>query len=104
MTWSETNTRLGALRDVIAAVNADPSHELPWNDRYAEIFGDPGGLVSALRYHWNLMAQAQLDPELSAEALDERWIALSTQQAGVLRVLSRHAAKTMTLEALAVAV
>lgn len=91
MSWKETNFRQQILREVAAAIEADPFARLPWNDGYAEIFGDRHGLVNALRCRWNLMVEAQLDPDVPEATFDELRYNLMDQNGGVLRVLARYA-------------
>ncbi len=91
MTWSETHRRWQALAEIEALVNASESDELPWNADYAAIFGDPDGLAAALRYRWDLNRDAQLDSHLSEEVLEDQRRRLIARNAGVLRILERHA-------------
>lgn len=90
MTWMETNTRLAALREAEAAIDADPLNRLPWNVRLAEVFGDRDRLLTELRYRWNLRVEAQLDPELMESEYEELREQLMTRHAGLLNVLKRH--------------
>lgn len=89
MTWNETHRRWQALRAVEAAADDDLSGALPWRAEYAEIFGDRTGLVQALRYRWNLIVEAQLDPTRTDASPDKIWQELSARHAGLLRVLAR---------------
>ena len=90
MSWKETNLRQQTLREVTATIEADPCAGLPWRDDYTEIFGDRAGLVNALRVRWNHMVEAQLDPELPEAVFDELRDRLTTDNAGVLRLLNRR--------------
>lgn len=89
MTWSETHRRWQALQEIEALANAG-CEELPWNNEYAEIFGDRDHLAAALRYRWNLTRQAQLDTHLDEAVLEQQRTRLVERNAGVLRLLRRH--------------
>ncbi len=86
MTWSETHRRWQALQEVEALANAG-AEELPWNDDYAEIFGDRESLAAALRYRWTLARDTQLDTHLPETVLEEQRARLTERNAGVLRLL-----------------
>jgi hypothetical protein len=101
MGWTETHRRWQALQEIEAAANTSATDELPWNDDYAEIFGDHETLVAALRTRWEQTRRAQLDSHLPEAVLEEQWCRLHTRQAGVLRLLERYDA-THTLEKVAV--
>lgn len=90
MGWTETHRRWQALQEIEAAANASATDELPWNDEYAEIFGDRATLVAALRTRWEQTRRAQLDSHLPEAVLEEQWCRLHTRQAGVLRLLERY--------------
>lgn len=70
MTWAQTHRRQQALRETEAALKTSPDR-IPWRPGYEELFGTPGGLAEALRYRWRLQIQAQIDPELDDDVLDE---------------------------------
>lgn len=89
MTWSETHRRWAVLREVLETLEADPGGGLPWKEEYADLFGDPQGLVAALRYRWELTARAQYDPELPEDVLEAHWRELTARHAGLLRLLTR---------------
>lgn len=91
MTWSETHDRWRAIREVEEAIDRGPAGVLPWDDRLERIFGDRDGLVRALEYRWNLIVQAQLDPELPEDVLAETRRAIVRRHAGLLGVLGRYA-------------
>ena len=91
MTWRETHDRWQAIREVEEAIDRDPSGVLPWSERLEAVFGDRDGLLRALAYRWNLIVQAQLDPELSDDVLAETRRELTRRHAGLLRVLCRYA-------------
>lgn len=97
MSWTETHRRWQALAEIEALVNASGTDELPWNQEYADIFGDRDGLVAALRYRWKLTRDAQLDLNVPEAVLEEQYRRLQERNAGVLRVLAhyrRHGAPT----------
>lgn len=92
MSWTETRRRWQALRE-IEELAADPAVvDLPWTPEYAEIFGDRDHLAAALRHRLEQTLRAQLDTHLPEQVLEEQWCRLHTRQAGVLRLLDRHAA------------
>ena len=93
MTWHETRARWRILREVATASEHDATGELPWNDEYAEVFGDRDSLVAALRYRWTNAQRAQLDMFLTEPVLEERLDDLQTRHAGVRRILERHDAE-----------
>lgn len=70
MTWEQTHRRLDALRETETALMTSPDR-VPWRPGYEELFGTPEGLAEALRYRWRLRLQAQIDPELDNDVLDE---------------------------------
>ena len=90
MGWTETHSRWQALQEIEALANESGSGEVPWNERYAAIFGDRAGLVAALRHRWEQTRRAQLDLELPEAVLEEQCLRITARQAGVLRVLERH--------------
>jgi hypothetical protein len=86
MTWSQTNRRWQALREIEALANAGCT-ELPWNHDYAAVFGTREELVAALRYRLDLTWSTQVDPSLPEPVLDEQRARLEARHAGVLRIL-----------------
>ncbi len=94
MGWTETHRRWQALQEIEAQARAGALDELPWNDEYAEIFGDRAALVLALRHRWRQTQSAQLDSHLPEHVLEEQWCRLHTRHAGVLRLLDRYDAAT----------
>lgn len=90
MSWTQTHRRWAVLREIAALVEREPDAALPWSTEHAELFGDRDGLVAALRYRCTLQSEAQLDPQLSQEAYDERRRELAALQAGVRRLIARH--------------
>ncbi|MGW4351262.1 hypothetical protein ACWELJ_04150 [Nocardia sp. NPDC004582] len=60
--------------------------QLPWRPEYAGVFGDPDGLIAALRYRWNLTMQAQADEWAGADS-DADIRALIDANRGVLHLL-----------------
>jgi hypothetical protein len=93
MTWHETRARWRILREISAAADNDPSGTLPWNDEYAEVFGDRDALVAALRYRLTNSQRAQMDMFLSEPVLEERLDDLQARNAGVRRIIERHDAE-----------
>jgi hypothetical protein len=95
MGWTETHRRWQALQEIETLANAGlsigrPMDELPWNEEYAEIFGDRDSLAAALRHRWEQTRRAQLDSHLPEPVLEEQWCRLQTRHAGVLRLLERY--------------
>jgi hypothetical protein len=87
MTWNETHRRWQALRSIeddLAAGAPEP----PWNEEYAELFGDRDGLLAALQYRWRLSRDAQLDTHLPEHVLEEQRRRLDHRARGVLRLLA----------------
>ncbi len=98
MTWSETHRRWQALQEIEALATAG-CEELPWNNEYAEIFGDRDTLAATLRYRWNLTRDAQLDTHLAEAVLEQQRARLIERNAGVLRLLRRHQTGAVTIPA-----
>jgi hypothetical protein len=94
MGWTETHRRWQALQEIEAQATAGALDELPWNDEYAEIFGDRATLVTALRHRWRQAQRAQLDSHVPEHVLDEQWCRLHARHAGVLRLLEQYDAAT----------
>ena len=94
MSWTETHRRWQALQEIEALANAGAT-ELPWNDTYADIFGDRDALAAALRYRWNLARDTQLDTHLAEDVFAEQRDRLVQRNAGVLRLLVNHEAASV---------
>lgn len=90
MTWQETHARWQAIREIEAAIDNGPAGVLPWNQRYEQIFRTRDGLVRALEYRWNLILQAQLDPELPEDVLAETFRKITVRHAPLLCVLESY--------------
>lgn len=90
MSWDETRRRWRAIRDVEAEIDDGRPGELPWNERYAEVFGTRDELLRALEYRWTLIVQAQLDPELSEDVLAATFRDITLRHAPLLGVLDAH--------------
>ena len=71
MSWTRTHEWWQALREVVAEIERRSDGTLPWQPRYAEIFGDRVGLRQALVYRWTLMEQAQVDGDLHSPQAEE---------------------------------
>jgi hypothetical protein len=91
MSWARTSEWWRALREVSAELELRQDGRLPWQPRYAEIFGDRDGLRRALRYRWTLIEQAQgSDP---AWSLGERLLhdaALAEKHTGLLLAIAEQ--------------
>jgi hypothetical protein len=83
MSWHETHRYYDALRAAVADVEQTADGTLPWCDEFAEVFGDPIGLLLALRRHWTLIVQAQVEQPSDLEPLVRR-------HRGLLAVLRHH--------------
>lgn len=86
MSWASTHQWWQALREAEAEIERRGDGVLPWRPEYGAIFGDPDGLIAALRYRWNLTTQAQAD-ELAGADGDAHERALINANRGVLRLL-----------------
>lgn len=93
MTWHETRARWRILREIAEASTHDASGTLPWNEEYAEVFGDRDALVAALRYRLTNTRRAQMDMFCPEPVLEERLDDLDAQNAGVVRILRRYDAE-----------
>lgn len=93
MTWSETKRRWRILREIEELLVADPTAELPWSPEYAELFGDRDGLLTALRYRWQLTRDAQLDTHAPEPAWDEQVVRVERRTRDLLRLLEQHAGR-----------
>jgi hypothetical protein len=89
MSWTETHRRWQALQEIEALASAG-CEELPWNNDYAEIFGDRDGLAQALRYRLKVAHDAQLDTHLPETVLEQQRLRLVERNAGVVRLLRSH--------------
>lgn len=62
MSWQQTHRRWQVLREIETAVAAEPLVPLVWREDWADLFGDPAGLVTFLRYRWRLrLAEPAVD-------------------------------------------
>lgn len=62
MTWQQTHRRWQVLTEIETAVAAEPLTPLAWREDWADLFGDPAGLVAFLRYRWRLrLAEPAVD-------------------------------------------
>ncbi|MCZ4500084.1 MAG: hypothetical protein JWQ74_2639 [Marmoricola sp.] len=98
MSWTQTHRRWQALQEIEVLANAGAT-ELPWNDEYADIFGDREGLAAALHYRWQLSRTAQLDSHLDQDVLAEQERRLTERNLGVLRLLRQHVQSGGTIPA-----
>jgi hypothetical protein len=88
VSWTRTSEWWRAVREVSDELEHTGLGMLPWRPHYAEVFGDREGLLAALRYRWQLIAQAQgSDP---AWSVGERLLHdddLAARHAGLLRAI-----------------
>jgi len=94
MTWEQTHRRWRAMRAIEEQLADQEQPRLPWNDELAELFGDPSGLVTALRYRWQLTLDTQLDTHLPEAVLAEQRAQLEQRGHGVRRALAAWAETT----------
>jgi hypothetical protein len=90
MSWTRTHEWWQALLEVVAEIEWRQDGVLPWEPRYAEIFGDRDGLRRALAYRWALIQQAHEDWPLDA--------ALAARLRAVRLVLDTPVAPQLTSE------
>ena len=93
MTWNETHARTAIIREVEETSARDMTGALPWREEWAQYFGSPEGLLTALRSRWNRMCEAQLDIRTGEDVLADTYAQLRRTQAGILAIL-RTAAET----------
>ncbi|MFF0631396.1 hypothetical protein ACFYTS_02730 [Nocardia sp. NPDC004151] len=86
MSWDSTHEWWRALHDVAAEIESRRDGELPWRPEHATVFGDPDGLIAALRYRWKLTVQAH-EEELAGANGEACERELVDANQGVLRVL-----------------
>jgi hypothetical protein len=93
MTWTETQTRWAALREVRAEIERRQDGELPWSTELAEIFGTRHELALALQYVWTLTLAARVDDATEMDGAGVARLAarrFTDQNAGLRRVLEQH--------------
>lgn len=84
MGWQEAHRYYAALRDVERELDRAGDGTVPWHAGYGEIFGDRRGLLLALRRRWDLMVQAQVDPDGGSR---KRLRELAGEHPGLVRAL-----------------
>ena len=89
MTWNETHARTAIIREVEETSARDMTGALPWREEWAQYFGSPEGLVTALRARWNRMCEAQLDIRTGEDVLQDTYAQLRRTQAGILAILRK---------------
>lgn len=88
MSWESTSERWQAIREVSAELERNRDGVLPWQPRYADIFGDREGLLAALRYRWQLIVRAQeADPSHATIEQVLHELTLTTTHRGLLLAL-----------------
>lgn len=88
MSWTRTHEWWQALLEVVAEIEHRQDGTLPWQPRYAEIFGDRDGLRRALAYRWTLIQQAQVEEPYEANGRPSREaLTLAARHRAVRRVL-----------------
>jgi len=93
MTWTQTNKRWGALRDVQAEIIRRHDGELPWSDSLAVIFETRHQLALALQYAWTLTLTARVDNAAELDGAGAARLAaqrFAEQNAAVRQVLERQ--------------
>jgi hypothetical protein len=61
MSWTRTQAWWAIVLEVVDEIEVRTDGTLPWKQRYAEVFPEPGDLYAALRYYWQLVVAAQPD-------------------------------------------
>lgn len=89
MTWNETHARTAIIREVEETSARDMSGALPWREEWAQYFGSPEGLLTALRARWNRMCEAQLDIRTGEDVMHDTYRQLRRSQAGILAILRK---------------
>ena len=89
MTWTETHARTAIIREVEETSARDLTGALPWREEWAQYFGSPEGLLTALRSRWNRMCEAQLDIRTGEDVLQDTYAQLRRSQAGILAILRK---------------
>lgn len=93
MSWTRTHEWWQALREVVAEIERRQDATLPWQPRYAEIFGDRAGLRRALGYRLALMEQAQVEePYELGGRRSSQWLAFTARHRALRLVLDAPAA------------
>lgn len=91
MTWRQAHLYYDALLAVVADVERTADGTLPWRPEFTEVFGDPAGLVLALRRRWQLMVQAQVEVPYNPSGQPSAALrTLAEHNRGMLAVLRRH--------------
>ena len=89
--------RAEVLRDVVAELESNGGEDLPWSDRYAEVFADRAELLVALHAMWGRRLHARVDlalelgEDLPAESVVTAWHEVASELSAVRRVLEAHA-------------
>lgn len=94
--WETYHRRSAALRDVVDELEHRDAAELPWDDRLAEAFGSPDGLLVALHDLWARRLLARIEMALELHDIPEQSVAeavreVSGELAPVCRLLERYA-------------
>jgi hypothetical protein len=93
MTWTQTQKRWAALRDVQVEINRRHDGELPWSAELADIFGTRHHLALALQYAWTLTLTARVDNAVELDGAGAARLAAQRygeQNAAVRHVLEQH--------------
>ena len=92
MTWSETHRYYDALSEIEADLDRTGDGLLPWRAEYAAIFGDPAGLLLALRHRWDVLVQAQVEqPRDPSGRFSKELLTLAALHPGLMAALARDA-------------
>jgi hypothetical protein len=93
MGWTQTHQYYAALREVEAEL--DRGGEIPWRTEWAELFGDPEGLVTAVVRRWRVLAEAQLADVFEPAGTSPEELAAA--HPGLARIVEESAARRRTL-------
>lgn len=59
--WERTHRRMQVLAEAMAAIEAQETPQVPWNDRVAAAFDSPDDLLAALHQRWLTRLSARID-------------------------------------------
>lgn len=96
--WERTHRRMQVLAEAMAAIEAQETPQVPWNDRVAAAFDSPDDLLASLHQRWLTRLSARIDlalertgPGEGADAATAAWRDTERSMPGVRRLLDRYA-------------
>ncbi|MGW0250937.1 hypothetical protein ACWDYH_30345 [Nocardia goodfellowii] len=93
MSWEDQHARTGIVHTLLDRAAVDPHRpdlfeDIPGLDR---LFGGPAGLITALRYRWQLHLDAKLDQaQIQGQTAAEAYLELAREQSVLRAVLDAH--------------